>query len=98
MFGSTWEGKRPVPVVSACMTREGLPTFALNTAEVTAEEAENGIHFYLVEADLLLAGYEEPFVHFPLDEAPAFLHPAVREHLGLAAVPEPILVPVPEEP
>ena len=48
MFGATWEGTRPIPIVSACMTREGLPTFALNTVEVTAEEAENGLHFYLV--------------------------------------------------
>jgi hypothetical protein len=80
----SWEGKRLIPIVSACMTREGLPAFALNTVEVTSDEAADGIHFYLVEADLLTAGYEEPFVHFPLNEAPPFLHPAVRVHLGLA--------------
>ena len=95
MIVPTWEGKRSIPIVSACMTREGLPTFALNTVEVTAEEAADGIHFYLVEADLLEAGYEEPFVHFPDSEAPPFLHPAVRQHLGLEPVltePTPIIV------
>jgi len=97
MFNPTWQGKRPVPVVSACMTRDGLPTFALNTVEVTADEAADGIHFYLVEADLLTSGYEEPFVHFPLGEAPAFLHPAVREHLACAAIADPILVSIGEE-
>lgn len=83
MTEPTWEGKRPVAVVSTCMTAEGLPAFVLNTVEVTAEEAANGIQFYLVEAELLEAGYEAPWVHFPEDEAPAFLHPAVRHHLGL---------------
>jgi hypothetical protein len=85
MFVPTWEGKRTIPIVSACMTREGLPTFALNTIEVTADEATDGVHFYLVEADLLEAGFEEPFVHFPVNEAPAFLHPSVRAHLALAS-------------
>jgi hypothetical protein len=76
--------KRPIAIVSACMTSNGLPTFAHNVVEVTQEEAENGIQYYLVEADLLQAGYEEPFVHFGADEAPAFLHSAVRQYLGLA--------------
>lgn len=78
-----WQGKQAIAVVSACMTRQGSPTFVCNEVEVTAEEAENGIHFYLIEADLLEAGYEEPFVHFDAVEAPAFLHPAVRRYLGL---------------
>lgn len=79
-----WEGKYPIAIVSACMTQQGLPTLVLNEVEVTQEEAENGVHFYLVEADLLQAGYEEPYVHFDAVEFPAFSHPAVRQHLGLA--------------
>lgn len=94
MFVPTWEGKQPIPIVSACMTREGLPAFALNTVEVTADEAADGMHFYLVEAELLTAGYEEPFVHFPLEEAPPFLHHAVRAHLGLAPTEEAEPIPV----
>ena len=74
--------KRPVTVVTACMRADGCPDFALTRVEVTQEEAENGIHYYLVEAELLEAGYEEPFVHFDSDEAPAFLLPAVQEHLA----------------
>ena len=83
------ESKRPVTIVSACMTRNGTPTLLLNQVEVTQDEAENGVHYYLVEAQLLEDGYEEPFVHFDEGEAPAFLHPAVRQHLGLPpAVPD----------
>jgi hypothetical protein len=93
----TWDGKRALPIVSACMTREGLPAFALNTVEVTAEEVADGIHIYLVEADLLEAGYEEPFVHFPEDEAPAFLHPAVRDFLVIPQADTPILTFVKED-
>src|SRR5260221_4512094 len=74
--------KRSIAIVTACMNASGYPEFVLNQAEVTQDEAENGIHYYLVESDLLLAGYEEPFVHFDQDEAPAFLHPAVRQHLA----------------
>jgi hypothetical protein len=66
------------------MKRDGRPAFALSIVEVTQDEAENGIQFYLVEADHLQAGYEEPFVHFPLEESPPFLHSEVRKHLGLA--------------
>jgi hypothetical protein len=78
-----WEGKRTIAVVSACMNADGTPDFALNHVEVTLDEAENGIHYYLVEAELFEAGYEEPFVHFDADESPAFLHAAVRQYLGL---------------
>lgn len=77
-----WSGKRTIAVVSAYMRPDGLPAFALNDVAVTQDEAENGIHYYLVEADLLEAGFEEPFVHFDEDEAPAFLHSAVRRHLA----------------
>jgi hypothetical protein len=71
-------------IVSACMKRDGLPCFALNEVEVTQEQIDNGIHFYLVEAELLQQGYEEPFVHFDEIEAPSFLHPAVRDYLASA--------------
>jgi hypothetical protein len=76
-----WQGKRTIAVVSACMTGDGTPTFALNQIDVTQDEAENGIHYYLAEAELLQKGFEEPFVHFDQFEAPSFLLPAVREHL-----------------
>ena len=77
------EGKHTITVVSACMTAAGLPDFALNEVAVAPEEAENGIHYYRAEAQLLQDGYQEPFVHFDSTEGPAFLHPAVREYLGL---------------
>ena len=50
---------------------------------VTSEEAENGVHYYLVEADLLELGYEDPFVHVAEDEAPAFLLSAVEPTTGV---------------
>jgi hypothetical protein len=50
--------------------------------EVTPQEFENGIHCYLAEADLLEAGYEEPFVHYDDADRPPFLLPAVRRYLG----------------
>jgi hypothetical protein len=78
------EGKRPVTVVSAVMRPDGFADFAVTHIEVTQDEYENGIHLYLAEADLLEAGYEEPFVHFPEDEAPPFLLPAVQEYLASA--------------
>ena len=77
------EEKRHVTVVTACMTRTGLPAFAVNQVEVSPEEYDNGLHYYFAEADLLEAGYEEPFLHFPDRESPSFLHPAVRQYLGM---------------
>jgi hypothetical protein len=53
--------------------------------EVTHDEYENGVHYDLVADRLADAGYEEPYVHFDVFESPAFLHPAVREHLSLHA-------------
>ena len=50
---------RPVEVVTACMRPDGLPTFVLNRAEVSQDEAENGVHYDLAAAQLLEAGYEE---------------------------------------
>ena len=50
---------------------------------MTPEERDNGVHYCLAEAELLGGGYEEPMVHFAEGEAPPFLHPAVRRHLGL---------------
>ncbi len=84
-------GKRKITIVSACMRKTGLPDFAINEVEVTAEEADNGIQFYLAEAQLLVDGFEEPFVHFAEGETPDFLLPAVRQYLdSLASVPQPI--------
>jgi len=77
--------KHPIAIVSACMRVDGTPHLAITEVSVTQEEIENGIHYYLAEAELLDAGYEEPFVHFAEDESPAFLHPAVREYLDLSA-------------
>jgi hypothetical protein len=83
------EEPHPVAVVSACMTREGFPTFVLNEVAVTTEEQAEGVQYELVEKRLLADGLEEPFVHFPEAESPSFLHPAVR---ALAAVAEPVPV------
>lgn len=85
--------KHTIPIVSACMKRGGTPAFAMNQISVTHDEAENGIHYYLAEANLLEAGFEEPFVHFPEEESPAFLHPAVRAYLASPEInqAEPIL-------
>lgn len=92
-----WQGKRKITVVTACMTRDGLPTFAVNEAEVRFEEYENGIHYYQVEADLMEAGYEEPFVHFDEFEAPRFLHVAVKLSLGIPVVGVPVNGTGPED-
>jgi len=75
--------KRQIAIVSACMRRDGTPSFAVNEVTVTQEEAENGVHYYLAEAQLLEDGFEEPFVHFADDERPPFLLPAVRQHLAI---------------
>ena len=58
---ASWEGKRSMQVVTACMRRDGTPTFVVNTVEVTHEEYDNGIHYYLAEGQLLEKGYEERF-------------------------------------
>jgi hypothetical protein len=94
---SEWLEKRTIAIVSACMKRDGQPDLVLNEVAVTQEEAENGIHYYLVEAQLLEAGYEEPFVHFAQDESPSFLHPAVRNHLGLPSFKEPLIASISEQ-
>ena len=74
--------KRPITVVSAVMRPDGFPDFAITRVEVTQQEYDNAVHLYLAEADLLEAGFEEPFVHFSETEAPPFLLPAVQEYLG----------------
>jgi hypothetical protein len=76
---------RTIAIVTACMRADGLPTFVRTEVEVTDDQAENGIHCYLAEAQLLQHGFEEPMVHFPEDEAPAFLFPAVQESLAVAS-------------
>jgi hypothetical protein len=57
---------------------------------VTHDEYQDGIHYYLAEADLLENHYEEPFVHFDCFEAPPFLFPAVRQYLGLTIDSHPV--------
>ena len=84
--------QRTIAVVSACMRGDGEPTFVMTEVVVNDEEFENGVHYYLVEAELLKRGFEEPFVHFTETEAPVFLHDAVRQLLDLPpAVAEPII-------
>ena len=71
-----------IAIVTACMkVDDGSPAFALTEFEVTNEEAENGVHYYLAEIELSKRGYEEPFVHFSDSESPPFLHDAVRQFL-----------------
>ena len=77
----------PMAIVTACMNPNGTPDFAWTEVTVTLEQAENGVHYALAEVQLLEQGYEEPFVHFGAEEAPAFLHPAVRQYLGLSSAP-----------
>src|SRR5438874_13589566 len=90
--------KQPIAIVSACMRADGTPTFAYQVVEVTPQEADNGIQYYLAEAQLLEEGYEEPFVHFPAPESPPFLHEAVRQYLGLpSAAAEPSTLATPSE-
>jgi hypothetical protein len=64
-----------------------LNIWTCHRLEVTHEEYENGLHYSLVEDRLADAGYEEPFVHFDEAEAPAFLHPAVRQCLNVPDSP-----------
>lgn len=75
-----------VVIVSACMRADGTPVFTRTEVEVTDDQAENGLQYYLAEAELLQQGYEEPMVHFAEDEAPAFLFPAVEELLRAAPI------------
>ena len=85
--------KRTIAIVTACMRADGLSTFARTEVEVTDDEAENGIHYYLAEAQLLEQGFEEPMVHFAQDESPPFLFPAVEQYLSVeSALPEPVLL------
>jgi len=95
---SAWSEKHPIAIVSACMRVDGTPHLAITEVSVTQEEIENGIPYYLAEAELLDAGFEEPMVHFAPEEAPAFLHAAVRSHLGLSpSVNEPIPLTIAKE-
>jgi hypothetical protein len=90
--------RRSIAVVSAVMKKDGFPDLVLNEVFATQEEIDNGMHYYFVEAALLQAGFEEPFVHFDQSESPSFLHPAVREYLGLSpAFNEPIILTFPEK-
>ena len=86
---------RPIAIVTACMRADGTPTFVQTTVEVNDDQAENGIQYYLAEAQLLEQGYEEPMVHFAEDEAPPFLFPAVQQLARVA--PEPNIPVLAEE-
>jgi hypothetical protein len=86
--------KHNISIISACMCPDGTPAFACNEVAVAREEAENGVQYHLVEAELLKRGYEEPFVHFAEEEMPPILFAAIREYLGLTAVNEPVLQPL----
>jgi hypothetical protein len=63
----------------------GVPDFALTEVAVTPQEYADGVHCDRVEARLVAAGFEEPFLHFDERDAPPFLVPAVRQYLGSAA-------------
>jgi hypothetical protein len=76
---NAWQGKRSIAIVTACMTAQGTPDFAINSVEVTHEEYEEGFHYTLAEDLLADAGFEEPFIHFDQFESPPFLHSAVAE-------------------
>jgi hypothetical protein len=68
-------------------------------SDVTPEERDNGVHYYVAEDQLIEAGYEEPYVHFDDQEAPAFLAAAVTESVaGSITVPDPITANPQEEP
>jgi hypothetical protein len=86
--------KRTIAIVTACMCADGSPDFALTEVAVTPEEAENGMHYFLAEEQLLKRDYEEPFVHFDQHEGPAFLHPAVHKYLELLAQAEGLTIPI----
>src|ERR1700716_1951486 len=91
--------KRTIAIVTACLRADGTPTFARTEVEVTQDEAENGVHYFLVEAELRKSGYDEPMVHFADSESPAFLFPAVQQFLGLPSSPsEPHICALPEKP
>ena len=79
----SWKGKRLLAVATACMGRDGVPTFAYTEVEVTLEEYRNGAHLDLVEQRLADGRCDEPYVHFDDIDAPPFLIGAVRAHLGL---------------
>ncbi|MBL8792795.1 MAG: hypothetical protein JNM56_02715 [Planctomycetia bacterium] len=86
--------KRTVTIASACMPRQGTPTFVLQDLQVTTEEYENGLHYALAEDWLTDAGYDEPFVHFADEEMPAFLLDALKQQVAQAlSLPDPITEP-----
>ena len=95
---STSSKKRSIAVVTACSNANGAPDFGLTVVRATTEEIAEGIHYDLAAAELLENGYETPLLHFDEIEAPAFLHPAVRNYLGLPpATPELATLNFPEK-
>jgi hypothetical protein len=93
-----WQGKRPIAVITACMSAAGLPDFALTEVETTQEEFDNGAHYDKVETRLSANGYDEPFVHFDEHEAPPFLLAAVKDYVHTrASAPNHIVTVTQEE-
>jgi hypothetical protein len=88
---SNSEDTTRVTIISACMRSDGSPTFVRTQVDVTPEERANGVHYYFAEAQLIEAGYEEPYVHFDDREMPAFLAAAITESIAASmTVPDPI--------
>ncbi len=84
-----WIGRRKLLVVTACLNASGFPDFALHEVEVTCDEYANGVHCDLVEEQLVVEGYEEPFLHFDQYDGPQFLVSAVLQYLGVSSrIPE----------
>jgi hypothetical protein len=79
-----WPGRRPLAIVTACLNAAGIPDLAVTEVAVTYAEYADGVHCEQVEAQLVAADYEEPFLHF--DEGPAAqaLLPAVQQYLATA--------------
>ncbi len=77
-----WNGLRLLTVVTACLNAASVADFALTQVEVTYDEYANGVHCDRVEELLIEEGYEEPFLHFDVADAPAFLVPAVQLYFG----------------
>ena len=82
-----WKGERRITIVTACINAIGSPELVLNHVKARLDQVQIGIHYYLAEADLLEAGYQDPFVHFDQFEAPAFLMMAAKRHLGVLKRP-----------
>jgi hypothetical protein len=96
---SNAEASTHITIISACMRSDASPTFVRTEVDVTSDERDNGVHYYLAEAQLIEAGYEEPFVHFDDREVPVFLAAAITDSVVASmTVPDPITDNPSEEP